>query len=76
MRPGLRSGFIEAFRGKVRQGCSRRCAKASFRILFGAEQDITVDGVSLVLTYRSEFDQITGVSGIDGLIKRLKEKNA
>jgi phospholipid transport system substrate-binding protein len=38
--------------------------------------DITVEGVSLVLTYRSEFDQITGVSGVDGLIKRLKEKNA
>ena len=38
--------------------------------------DITVDGVSLVLNYRGEFDQITKVSGIDGLIKRLKEKNA
>lgn len=38
--------------------------------------DITVDGVSLVLTYRDEFDQITRASGIDGLIKRLKEKNA
>jgi len=38
--------------------------------------DITVDGVSLVLTYRDEFNQITTVSGIDGLIKRLKEKNA
>ena len=38
--------------------------------------DITVDGVSLVLTYRDEFAQITRVSGIDGLIKRLKEKNA
>ena len=38
--------------------------------------DITVDGVSLVLTYRQEFDQITRTSGIDGLIKRLKERNA
>ena len=38
--------------------------------------DITVDGVSLVLTYRSEFEQITKVSGVDGLIKRMKEKNA
>jgi phospholipid transport system substrate-binding protein len=38
--------------------------------------DITVDGVSLVLTYRDEFNQITKASGIDGLIKRLKEKNA
>jgi phospholipid transport system substrate-binding protein len=38
--------------------------------------DITVDGVSLVLTYRDEFDQIIRVSGVDGLIKRLMEKNA
>jgi len=38
--------------------------------------DISVDGVSLVLTYRSEFDQITKTSGVDGLIKRLMEKNA
>ena len=38
--------------------------------------DITVEGVSLVLTYRSEFDNITRTSGIEGLIKRLQEKNA
>jgi phospholipid transport system substrate-binding protein len=38
--------------------------------------DITVEGVSLVLTYRAEFEQITRVSGVDGLIKRLAEKNA
>ena len=38
--------------------------------------DITVDGISLVLTYRDEFGRITKASGIDGLINRLKEKNA
>jgi len=38
--------------------------------------DISVDGVSLVLTYKSEFEQITRTSGVDGLIKRLTEKNA
>lgn len=38
--------------------------------------DITVEGVSLVLTYRSEFDQIVRQEGIDGLIKRLTQKNA
>jgi phospholipid transport system substrate-binding protein len=38
--------------------------------------DITVEGVSLVLTYRAEFEQITRVSGVDGLIKRLQQKNA
>ena len=38
--------------------------------------DISVDGVSLVLTYRAEFENITRTSGVDGLIKRLAEKNA
>jgi phospholipid transport system substrate-binding protein len=38
--------------------------------------DIIVEGVSLVLTYRSEFENITRTSGVDGLIKRLQEKNA
>jgi phospholipid transport system substrate-binding protein len=37
--------------------------------------DIAVEGVSLVLTYRSEFDAIVKQQGIDGLIKRLEEKN-
>jgi phospholipid transport system substrate-binding protein len=38
--------------------------------------DIAVEGVSLVLTYRAEFEQVTRTSGVDGLIKRLAEKNA
>jgi phospholipid transport system substrate-binding protein len=38
--------------------------------------DIVVEGVSLVLTYRSEFDAVVKQGGIDGLIKRLAEKNA
>jgi len=37
--------------------------------------DITVEGVSLVLTYRSEFDAVVKHEGIDGLIKRLTQKN-
>ncbi|OGA56636.1 MAG: hypothetical protein A3G81_10225 [Betaproteobacteria bacterium RIFCSPLOWO2_12_FULL_65_14] len=37
--------------------------------------DITVEGISLVLTYRSEFDAVVKQQGIDGLIKRLTEKN-
>ncbi|HEV3008515.1 MAG TPA: ABC transporter substrate-binding protein, partial [Burkholderiales bacterium] len=37
--------------------------------------DIVVEGVSLVLTYRSEFDAIVKQDGIDGLIKRLAQKN-
>jgi phospholipid transport system substrate-binding protein len=38
--------------------------------------DITVEGVSLVLTYRSEFDALVKQSGVDGLIKRMEEKNS
>jgi len=37
--------------------------------------DIVVEGVSLVLTYRSEFEQVARQSGIDGLIRRMAEKN-
>jgi phospholipid transport system substrate-binding protein len=37
--------------------------------------DIVVEGVSLVLTYRSEFDNVVRQSGIDGLIKALAQKN-
>ena len=33
--------------------------------------DIVVEGVSLVLTYRSEFDAVVKQEGVDGLIKRL-----
>ena len=38
--------------------------------------DIAVEGVSLVMTYRAEFENVTRTSGIDGLIKRLQQKNA
>ena len=38
--------------------------------------DIAVEGVSLVLVYRSEFDALMKSQGIDGLIRRLAEKNA
>jgi phospholipid transport system substrate-binding protein len=38
--------------------------------------DIVIEGVSLVLTYRSEFDAVVKQQGVDGLIKRLAEKNA
>ena len=37
--------------------------------------DINVEGMSLVLTYRSEFEQVTRQSGVEGLLKRLAEKN-
>jgi phospholipid transport system substrate-binding protein len=37
--------------------------------------DIVVGGVSLVLIYRSEFDQELRQSGVEGLLVRLAEKN-
>jgi phospholipid transport system substrate-binding protein len=37
--------------------------------------DIVVEGVSLVLTYRGEFEQILRDSGVDGLIARLADRN-
>jgi phospholipid transport system substrate-binding protein len=37
--------------------------------------DISIEGVSLVLTYRSEFDQVVRQGGIEALVKRLTEKN-
>jgi phospholipid transport system substrate-binding protein len=38
--------------------------------------DITAEGISLVLTFRGEFEQVVQQAGVDGLIKRLAEKNA
>jgi len=38
--------------------------------------DVVVDGVSLVTTYRSTFAEEIRQSGVDGLIKSLREKNA
>jgi phospholipid transport system substrate-binding protein len=38
--------------------------------------DISVEGMSLVLTYRTEFDGIIKQEGIEGLIRRLTHKNA
>lgn len=38
--------------------------------------DISVEGVSLVLTYRAEFENIMRSSGVDGLIKRMEQKSA
>jgi phospholipid transport system substrate-binding protein len=37
--------------------------------------DIVAEGVSLVLTYRSEFDSVVKQNGIEGLLKTLATKN-
>ena len=38
--------------------------------------DITVSGISLVMSYRDQFSQEISTSGVDGLIKTLRAKNA
>lgn len=38
--------------------------------------DVLVDGVSLVINYRSSFDATVSEKGIDGLVALLEEKNA
>ena len=38
--------------------------------------DVLVDGVSLVINYRSMFDSTVSEKGVDGLIALLEEKNA
>ncbi|BEV72828.1 MULTISPECIES: phospholipid-binding protein MlaC [unclassified Paludibacterium] len=38
--------------------------------------NVTVEGASLVTAYRSQFDTEVQKSGVDGLIKSLKDKNA
>jgi phospholipid transport system substrate-binding protein len=37
--------------------------------------DVTVDGASLVTTYRGSFNDQIQKGGIDGLIKTLQERN-
>jgi phospholipid transport system substrate-binding protein len=38
--------------------------------------DLTVEGVSLIVNYRSTFTREVDMGGIKGLIKTLVEKNA
>src|SRR3954471_759658 len=66
----VRTQFIRAGGKPVPIDFQMRKADKGWKIY-----DISVEGVSLVLTYRSEFDQVVKQSGIDGLIKRLGQKN-
>jgi phospholipid transport system substrate-binding protein len=61
LRPGKPPVSVEYAMGKTPEG---------WKIY-----DITVEGVSLVLTYRGEFEQILRESGVEGLIRRLEERN-
>jgi len=67
----VRNQYLKAGRPPVPVEYAMRKTAAGWKIY-----DISVEGVSLVLTYRAEFEQITRGSGVDGLIKRLAERNA
>jgi phospholipid transport system substrate-binding protein len=75
MKPGdsevtVQNQFIRSGAQPVKIDYSMRKTDKGWKIY-----DIVVEGVSLVLTYRSEFDAVVKQDGIDGLIKRLAQKN-
>jgi phospholipid transport system substrate-binding protein len=75
MKPGatevtVQNQFVRANGQPVKVDYSMRKTDKGWKIY-----DIVAEGVSLVLTYRSEFDVIVKQDGIDGLIKRLAQKN-
>ena len=75
MKPGdtevtVQNQFIRAGGQPVKLDYSMRKTDNGWKIY-----DIVVEGVSLVLTYRSEFDAVVKQEGVDGLIKRLAQKN-
>ncbi len=76
MKPGdtdvtVRNQFLRSGQKPVALDYSMRKTDKGWKIY-----DIVVEGISLVLTYRSEFDAVVKQDGIDGLIKRLAQKNA
>ena len=75
MKPGdtevtVQNQFIRSGGQPVKIDYSMRKTEKGWKIY-----DIVAEGVSLVLTYRSEFDAVVKQDGIDGLIKRLSQKN-
>jgi phospholipid transport system substrate-binding protein len=66
----VQNQFIRAGGQPVKIDYSMRKTDKGWKIY-----DIVVEGVSLVLTYRSEFDAVVKQEGVDGLIKRLSQKN-
>jgi len=75
MKPGdteatVHNQFIRPGAKPVLVDYSMRKAEKGWKIY-----DIVVEGISLVLTYRSEFDAVVKQDGIDGLIRRLSQKD-
>ena len=59
---------------------NQEIAKADYRLRKQDDQwkviDFTIDGVSLVANFRSQFQEVMSNGGIDQLLKLLHEKNA
>jgi phospholipid transport system substrate-binding protein len=66
----VRNQYVAAGRNPVQLDFAMHKTSQGWKIY-----DIIVEGISLVLTYRSEFDPLLKQQGIDGLLKRLSEKN-
>ena len=67
----VRTQFVRAGGQPLTIEFHMRQAEMSWKVY-----DIVVEGVSLVMTYRSEFDAVVKQEGLDGLIKRLAQKNS
>jgi phospholipid transport system substrate-binding protein len=75
MKPGdtdvtVRNQFVRAGGKPVQIDYSMHKTSTGWKIY-----DIVAEGVSLVLTYRSEFDAVVKQNGIEGLLKTLATKN-
>jgi len=66
----VRTQYIRASGQRLPIDFTMRKTDAGWKVF-----DFVVEGVSLVLTYRSEFDAVLKQEGVDGLIKRLEQKN-
>ena len=66
----VRNQYLSEGRQPVAVSYSMKQTSSGWKIY-----DINIEGVSLVLTYRSEFDTIVRTGGVEGLIKRLQERN-
>lgn len=65
----VRNRYIGADRRQVPVDYQMRKLPEGWKIY-----DIVVDGISLVLTYRTQFETAARTSGVDGLIRQLEAK--
>jgi phospholipid transport system substrate-binding protein len=63
-----------------RDGVSREVAKVDFRLRQREDRwraiDVTVEGVSLAVSFRAQFQSLMSAGGIERVLGVLREKNA